>query len=632
MTKLSPLALLNTGFRTRLATAFEYAATAVCLGLVAGTISVLFWLYGSYQDNFVGWNTHKLWMPLASEPLFVALLLGLVSPLALVLPRRSFDFIVAGLAVFTAAFGVLITPGVLHVGAVVLLSLGLAFKAGRFFQEHSKKVRRVCRFVGPLGLIAVSAMAGSVNASRSWREQSTIAELPPAPANAPNVLFVVWDTVRADYVGTFAEDGAPTPHLDQLAKRGVAFDLAISTAPWTLPSHTSMFTGKFPNEFAASWYIPIEQDEVLLAEVLQNHGYQTGGFVANTVYCGRGVGMDQGFAHYEDEPSNATPQTFYNSNFFFHLATQNFAADDRLPPGDVITDRCMHWLESTRRDRPFFAFLNYMDAHTPYLPDSIDGRPLTAEEIAKMRTYERLDPENVSPADRELAQKCYRAEITKLDAELGRLLDYLKQRDALKKTVVVVVSDHGEHFGEQGLYLHGNSLYQPLVHVPLVIARPEEPLAGHRVMQSVSTRNLAATVLECARVPREPAIRGQSLLQVAAAKDQPTPIDAGPIYASNTLEGLKNNTRHSNLMVFEKSPNWQGKLELWVDHNFFLLRGPQESTELYDVARDPQQEVNLTETPASQPQFQRMQTQLQRFLENPESADPSSHQKSTGKK
>ena len=120
------------------------------------------------------------------------------------------------------------------------------------------------------------------------------------PANSPNVLLIVLDTVRADHLSLYGYERPTTPNLERLAKRGIRFDNARATAPWTLPSHASMFTGHWPHELGAKWMTPLRGNLPTLAEYLGAHGYATAGFVANVVYCSQETGLARGFTHYED--------------------------------------------------------------------------------------------------------------------------------------------------------------------------------------------------------------------------------------------------------------------------------------------------------------------------------------------
>ena len=123
---------------------------------------------------------------------------------------------------------------------------------------------------------------------------------PLPPAGSPNILLVVLDTVRADRLSLYGYERPTTPNLERLAKRGIRFDLARATAPWTLASHASMFTGHWPHELVQEWMTPLQGNQPMLAEYVGAHGYATAGFVANVTYCSQNSGLARGFTHYED--------------------------------------------------------------------------------------------------------------------------------------------------------------------------------------------------------------------------------------------------------------------------------------------------------------------------------------------
>src|SRR6202040_2713559 len=160
----------------------------------------------------------------------------------------------------------------------------------------------------------------------------------------------------------------------RLAKTGVRFEHVISTAPWTLPSHASMFTGRYPHELSVQWHAPLDSTYPTLAEVLAARGYLTAGFVANTVYCSSESGLNRGFAHYEDFTVSAK-QILPNSSLVEKIADHDtvrrigFSEESfGRKTAERINSDVLNWLAHKDPQRPFFAFLNYFDAHAPYAP------------------------------------------------------------------------------------------------------------------------------------------------------------------------------------------------------------------------------------------------------------------------
>ena len=201
---------------------------------------------------------------------------------------------------------------------------------------------------------------------------------PPAGAAArgPNVLLIVLDTVRASSLSLYGYARDTTPQLTRWARRGVRFDWAVAPACWTFPSHCCFFTGRWPYELNSHWQLVLNTPHPTLAEFLAARGYLTAGFVANTSYCSYETGLDRGFAHYEDYP--LSPRTILGSTAVGRWITQNVLSyrdfygrkwiQYQSRDAGGINRAFLDWLSRQRRgERPFFAFLNYLDAHEPFL-------------------------------------------------------------------------------------------------------------------------------------------------------------------------------------------------------------------------------------------------------------------------
>lgn len=288
---------------------------------------------------------------------------------------------------------------------------------------------------------------------------SSLAACGPGDGGAlPHVIVLSLDTVRADRLGCYGAAPSNTPRLDSLAAGADLHLTCIAPAPWTLPSHASMLTGLFPFEhgthgFRVDEYVdnahPLHPDHVTLAEALGEAGYETAGFVANTVYLAARFGLHQGFETYE-------------------VRRQHAAA---------MTDRALAFLDGRAADRPCFLFVNYMDAHRPYgmRPHAELARLPDDEHPAKLLEglCEQVMVRGEAPGTLgERVSALYDAGLGGLDREVGRLLDGLAERGLLEDALVVVTSDHGEGFGEHGVVEHGKDVYQPLVSVPLIVKRP----------------------------------------------------------------------------------------------------------------------------------------------------------------
>src|SRR5262249_34623983 len=205
------------------------------------------------------------------------------------------------------------------------------------------------------------------------RERRMRSGIPPARADAPNVLLLVLDTVRAKSMGLYGYNRPTTPNLERLAKTGVNFRRALAAAPWTLPSHAAMFTGRLPYDLKANYQVPLDATYPTLAEAFTQNGYATAGFVANWYFCCRAYGLHRGFTYYEDFPDNAGQVLFSTSlarrvtdRIEFPPLIDYYDYFNRLPAAS-INESFLSWLDK-KDGRPFFAFLNYGDSHQPYLP------------------------------------------------------------------------------------------------------------------------------------------------------------------------------------------------------------------------------------------------------------------------
>lgn len=355
-------------------------------------------------------------------------------------------------------------------------------------------------FPAPLALaLAVAAGAGC---EEPQSEPRTVVHVDPLAGRAAgfNVLVVTFDTVRTDAVGCYGDPRARTPNVDALAQNGARFTRAISPAPVTLPSHSTLFTGLEPLAHGVhnNGTFVLAESRRTLAEMLAERGYRTGAVVGGFVLDAR-FGLAQGFATYEDElQQDARPGSF--GNYAERSATR-------------VTDHALEWL-GERPQEPFFLWTHYFDAHAPYAApvEHLQGERQPAE-----LAY------NAESTRRE-----YLAEVTYADAELGRLLRALPA-DVRDRTLVVFTSDHGEGLGEHGEYTHSRLLYEGTLRVPLVLSNPKLFPAPRVVSDRVvGLVDVTPTVLSMLGIASESALDGLPLLH-----DAPNPERA--IYSESMV-------------------------------------------------------------------------------------------------
>src|SRR5690606_25421553 len=211
-------------------------------------------------------------------PLPTALLLWLLGRIWPRLATLRTILLVLG---FQALISVFLFTGFLHDFAILPLAAGCAWQLARAAGGSPDRFLRLARRTTPVFAILFIALAGVVNLKIALDERRAVSALPEAPAGAPNVLLIIWDTVRAASLSLFGHDRPTSPNLEALAARGVSFDRAIATAPWTLPSHASMLTGAYPHRTSVTWTRPLDDALPTLPEVLARRGYLTGAFAAN---------------------------------------------------------------------------------------------------------------------------------------------------------------------------------------------------------------------------------------------------------------------------------------------------------------------------------------------------------------
>jgi arylsulfatase A-like enzyme/Flp pilus assembly protein TadD len=358
-----------------------------------------------------------------------------------------------------------------------------------------------------------------------------------ASAAAPptNLLLITIDTLRPDHLGCYGDRRARTPNIDALAAAGTRFEHAYTPVPITLPSHTVMMTGTYPmysgiHDFSGNSLNPRQPT---LASILRQRGYATGAVLGSAVLDHR-FGLNQGF-------------DFYYDHFdFSRLEDANLDLMKR--PGNEVVDQALQWLSSSAA-KPFFLWVHLYDPHTPY-----DTPP---------------------PFDREYQDRPYDGEIAFADAQVGRLLRFLKEKHLYGRTLIVLTGDHGESLGEHGEKNHGFFIYDATLRIPFLVKLPAGARQQPRVAQPASTVDLVQTVLEALNISPPAGAQGASLLPAILGKARPaaTPEE---LYSESFLP----------LLHFD----WSELRGIQIgDYHFIDVPKP----ELYNVAADPGELHNL---------------------------------------
>jgi arylsulfatase A-like enzyme/Tfp pilus assembly protein PilF len=320
------------------------------------------------------------------------------------------------------------------------------------------KIMRTATVLGLLGLVSIVANRGSVAGQLSGGEPK------------PSVIFITVDTLRADHLGCYGYTQIQTPNIDQLAHAGARFTQAHTPVPVTLPAHTALFTGAFPmatgmHDFSGN---KLPANAATLAKVLRDNGYATAAFIGSAVLDSR-FGLNQGF------------DTYFDHFEFSRLDEAHLDQMERR--GDLVMDEALRWLKGNPR-QPFLIWVHLFDPHDPYTP-----------------------PE---PYASRYRTRPYDGEIAFDDAQVGRLVAYLKQQALFDKSVIVVAGDHGEGLGEHGERTHGFFIYNSTLHVPLLMKLPG--VAPRVIADEVSLVDVMPTLLQALKIPVPTSVQGRSLL------------------------------------------------------------------------------------------------------------------------
>jgi arylsulfatase A-like enzyme len=469
---------------------------------------------------------------------------------------------------------------------------------------------------GRLPALAISEAEPDGQASIGSHVQGTVLD-PRHPG--PNLLLITVDSLRADHLGAYGYPRPITPYIDRLATDGVLVDRAYTVMPSTNPAHAALLTGAYPGRNGVYVHM-VEQlphDVPTLAENLFEAGYTTAGFFSWHSLEPRFSGLQRGFevyrgvpvdreAYVEQQHSPTIPPEERAERLVYDLSSLpdevalSEYVDDLLDGrADITTDVALRWLDRERTlNRPFFLWVHYFDPHYPYsrphhshrsapsATDSEFGGGCEGCPSGEMATIRRIIAElqpDFSPSEIAHLRSQYDQEIAFADEQIGRLLAGLGERGLENNTAVVLTADHGESFGEHGLWLHGSGLYSHEVRVPLLLRYPNHLPGGQVLRGPVSLVDVMPTLLELADLPIPASVQGTSLL---------------PLLAGTELDGQR------RIFSVASEPSLAITTDDWrlihhlTDDRVELYRLSTDSVELENLApRPPPYEA---ETPASE--------------------------------
>jgi len=345
--------------------------------------------------------------------------------------------------------------------------------------------------------VAAALLLILILAAYDWKEYKNIERYPAPPASRSkemrlnSVIILMLDTVRADHLSCYGYGKRVSPVMDELASEGVLFEKHYSSSSWTVPAHFSLMTsvtsGAVRQEFS------ISEKSLTLAERIRLLGYRTACFSANPLLS-RGINFDQGFDIFDCDINIIN--RLNNLKLFdllSHLKIRRPIHSNTIKnfnSAEIVTDYALDWIKKSG-DEPYFLFVNYMDAHDPYLPpqkyrnlfnSSYSGK-FTGNicgDLSEAEFIRDVVPQ-MKPADWRYVISQYDGAIKYIDDQIGRIRDFLEKKGRLENTILIIVSDHGELFGEYNLATHHLTLSDEETHVPLIIHYPRVIKSNQRV-------------------------------------------------------------------------------------------------------------------------------------------------------
>lgn len=460
--------------------------------------------------------------------------------------------------------GILTLPSMLANAGMAVAVVAVWFAAARAFDRLAaaaapRAILRGAAFVAvPAVLIALF-----LSQSATWLFTPS-----PQAEGRPNVLLIMIDALRADRMSAYGHSRETTPNLDRLAADGVLFTQAISQATWTKPSVASLFTSMYPRQHgiaSSDWGRPdaggqtrvdtLNPKVLTLAEALSNAGYRTAAIGEN---------------------NHLTPKTDFDQGF--DTFEMKIDPDEHWTRAPEMNRRFRRWI-NRHGDDDFFVYLHYIDVHWPYkspppFKGMYAGPPATVDynRLGFVPEHNAAPPTEFDPELLEHMLATYDEGIRFIDDQIGEVIDELKERGLYDETLIVVISDHGDEFREHGKFAHGESLFDEVIHVPLIIKFPcpGPNCRQQTVTDQVETIDVMPTILESAGIPLPAGLFGRHVFS-----DSPDPEPAAFSELDNQV--ALRTPQHKYIYAFDSG-----------------------AEQLYDLTADPAEKRNLA---AEQPEL-----------------------------
>jgi arylsulfatase A-like enzyme len=427
------------------------------------------------------------------------------------------------------------------------------------------------------------------------------------PKGAPDVVFVVYDTVRAESVSAYGYERKTTPVFDEFAKKGALFERATAPSTWSLPAHASLFTGTFPSfhegHAETRW---LDHKLPTLAQTLAKAGFDTLCFTANP-HISPSFGLTRGFG-WKDNAwiTGAGGRGF---SFIYRLVDALGIETTQDKGGGLVVDNVRNWMAKRSKDAPpAFVFVNFLEAHFPFhqLPERF-RYAYTKEPLSDLRSYgqiafgaqvgRQITEEELKMIHQPILD-LYDGGILYTDYLFGQILDIWRKRGTLEKTLFVVLADHGEHVGEHGMIGHHTSLYEQDLWVPFMLYYPPRIKPGQRVAQEVSTAGTFATIFDLLNLKAPDTLQVGSLMP---ALEKPGAAFGRPVISERYEEHLLS-SRFKPGTANGKGPLLSpfGRYRVYRTGPFKLAKHFADgklSTHLFHLERDPEEMQDLAAEP-----------------------------------
>ena len=457
----------------------------------------------------------------------------------------------------------------------------------------------------------------------------------PEPVKRPNIVWIVWDTVRADRLSLYGHDTPTTPFLDEWAQGARVFDNCVTPGSTTLPSHASMFTGLLPMQHGVGNDHPrLDDGYETIAEIMQDGGYATYAYSENP-YITAAHNFVQGF-DVAEQPADVKTVDEANRLTRWRMTggggpiagagvAQAKLAPFLLKAPELVQVGVEEWLSKQDADQPVFIFLNYMEAHWPRVPARpFRQRMLPSDQVRLSYTVNPSWQSNWLYSFRELAYPTntlelmrarYDASLLELDEFFRLLMERLAAAGRLDDTVVVVTSDHGEHLGGQHLLDHQYSVYEPLLRVPLVLWYPGHVEPG-RESRPVVLFDLFPTLLSLAGLDAPAGLNSEAVSLLTPRTRRPR-LAEYPAAFRGAFEAVWSVNPKLDLS------RWDRSLRAYYRGDYKFIWGSDGRNELYNIAVDPTESNNLV---LAEPDVaSRLAAELEALVSSLEPAD-ASHQ------